>query len=37
MMCGLQFSLEPFACVAYMGGFTCLDIGLAIVPGDGPI
>ena len=30
-------ALEPSGCVAYMGGCTCPEIGLAIVPGDGPL
>ena len=33
----LQFSLGPSGCVAYMGGLTCPEIRLAIVPGGGVI
>ena len=34
---GLQFPLEPSGYVAQMGGLTCLEIRLAIVPENGPI
>ena len=37
MMRGLQSPLGPSGCVAHMGGLICLEIGLAIVPGHGPI
>ena len=32
---GLQFPLGPSGCMANMGDLTCLEIGLAIVPGGG--
>ena len=37
MMHGLQFLLEPSGSVAHMGGLTCLEIGLVIVPRYGLI
>ena len=37
MVHGLQFLLEPSEWVARMSGFTCMQIGLAIVPRGGLI